>query len=219
MQRLPTDGTVVSQHPVEVHPEYRDLVQIDRILYLVDGLKVVGFIVKPITREPRRFPVLLYNRGGYRKFSKINAQSLQRIASYAARGYVVLATQYRGNDGGQGVDEYGGADVKDVFALAWLAETLPEADAARKVMFGHSRGGMMTYLCIRHGLDLRAAAVTSAPTDLSRRPLPFQLEQLYAGLFGEPGQNLEDYCERSALCWPEQLRVPLLIQHGGQDQR
>ena len=49
MQRLPTDGTVVSQHPVEVHPEYRDLVQIDRILYLVDGLKVVGFIAKPIT--------------------------------------------------------------------------------------------------------------------------------------------------------------------------
>lgn len=219
MQRKPTDGTVVSRQPVEVSEEYREFVHIERILYLVDGLKVVGFIAKPLMDEPRRLPVLLYNRGGYRKFSKINAQSLQRIAGYAARGYVVLATQYRGNDGGQGVDEYGGADVKDVFALAWLAENMPEADAERMVMFGHSRGGMMTYLCIRDGLPLRAAAVTSAPTDLSRRPLPHALEQLYGGLFGEPEENPAAYRERSALCWPERLRVPLLIQHGGEDRR
>jgi dipeptidyl aminopeptidase/acylaminoacyl peptidase len=219
MHRLPTDGTVVSTQPVIVHPDYRDRIQIERILYLADGLKVVGFIVKPISNEPRRFPVLIYNRGGYRKFSKLNDQALHRIAGYAARGYVVLASQYRGNDGGQGRDEYGGADVKDLFALAWLAETLPEADVSRMVMFGHSRGGMMTYLCIRHGLPLKAAAVTSAPTDLARRPLPYALEQLYGDLFGEPEQNPAAYSERSALCWPEELTTPLLIQAGGEDKR
>lgn len=219
MQRLPSDGRIISRQSVNVHPDFIDRVEIERIVYLVDELKIVGFIAKPITSEAQRFPVLIYNRGGYKSFSKLNDQALQRVAEYAARGYVVLASQYRGAGGSEGQDEYGGADVKDLFALAWIAETLPEADASKKVMFGHSRGGMMTYLAIRHGLDLHAAAVVAAPTDLSRRPLPHAIEQLYAGILGDPEQNSTAYHERSALCWPEQLRVPLLIQHGSQDKR
>ncbi|KEO84009.1 alpha/beta hydrolase family protein [Tumebacillus flagellatus] len=223
LQRLPEDGILLSRKSMEVQEEVRDHVTLERILYRVDGLKVVGFLAKPIVAEGagagQPFPVLIYNRGGYRTFSKIKEEALHRIAGYAARGYVVLASQYRGNDGGQGRDEYGGADVKDVLALAWLAESLPEADAGRMFMFGHSRGGMMTYLCIRHGLNLRAAAVTSAPADLARRPLPFALEQLYGDLFGDPEENPAPYRERSALCWPELLRVPLLMQAGGADKR
>jgi dipeptidyl aminopeptidase/acylaminoacyl peptidase len=219
MQRMPRDGMIVSRQPVLVHPAYREQVRIERIRYLVDGLQVAGFIAAPISATPQKFPVLFYNRGGFRSFSKIKDDSLARIASYAAQGYVVLASQYRGNDGGEGEDEYGGSDVKDLFALAWLAESLPDADPERLVMFGHSRGGMMTYLCIRHGLPLRAAATTSAPSDLSRRPLPPAIDRLYADLFGSPEQNPTAYSERSALCWPEQLRVPLLLQTGGLDQR
>ncbi|ARU60741.1 hypothetical protein CBW65_06295 [Tumebacillus avium] len=218
MHRLATDGRIVSAQPVPVHPEYAGRVEITKIIYLVDQLKVVGFIARPIFLE-KSLPVLIYNRGGYRSFSKLNDAALVRIADYAARGYVVLASQYRGNGGGEGRDEYGGADVKDLFALAWLAEELPYADASRLFMFGHSRGGMMTYLCIRHGLPLHAAAVVAAPTDLARRPLPHALEQLYGGLFGDPAANPKPYRERSALCWPERLQVPLLIQHGGQDRR
>src|SRR5689334_6711310 len=113
MQRLPSDGMFVSRQHVNVHADYRDTVTLERIVYLVDELKVVGFIAKPISSESRRFPVLIYNRGGYRSFSKLNDQALIRVADYAARGYVVLASQYRGNGGGEGQDEYGGADVKD----------------------------------------------------------------------------------------------------------
>lgn len=219
MQRLPSDGTIVSSKPFPVPDTYRDQISLERIIYLADGLKVVGFIAKPISDEPRRYPVLIYNRGGYRSFSKLRDEALQRVIDYALRGYVVLASQYRGNDGGEGQEEYGGSDVKDLFALAWAAEAVPVADTTRKVMFGHSRGGMMTYLAIRHGLDLRAAAVVAAPTDLARRPLPHAIEQLYSGILGDPEQNPLGYRERSALCWAEQLRVPLLIQHGGQDKR
>lgn len=219
MQRLDTDGTVVFREKVEVAEEYREAVSLERIRYLADGLQVVGFVAKPLAEEGRRFPVLIYNRGGYRKFSLLNEQALKRIAGYAARGYVVLATQYRGNDGGEGQDEYGGADVKDVLALTWLAESLPEADAERMVLFGHSRGGMMAYLALKHGLKVKAAAVTSAPADLARRPLPHAIELLYAGLFGDPLENPAPYRERSALCWPEKLRVPLLLQVGGEDKR
>ncbi|WP_157729315.1 alpha/beta hydrolase family protein [Tumebacillus algifaecis] len=221
MQRLSTDGTIVSTQPVHIslHPEVHDRVEITKITYLVDHLQVIGYIAKPSVSTARSFPVLIYNRGGFRSFSKINDATLVRIADYAARGYVVLASQYRGNAGGAGRDEYGGSDVKDLFALAWLAESLPEADATRLLMFGHSRGGMMTYLSIGHGLNLTAAAVVAAPTDLARRPLPHALEQLYGGLFGEPADNPDAYRARSALHWPERLTVPLLIQHGGQDRR
>ena len=42
-----------------------------RIQYLSDGLKVVGFLVKPRDTEGRRFPVIIYNRGGLQDIGTI----------------------------------------------------------------------------------------------------------------------------------------------------
>ena len=41
---------------------------------------------------------------------------------------MVLASQYRGNDGGEGLEEPGGADVNDVVTLVSLASSLAYAD-------------------------------------------------------------------------------------------
>lgn len=215
----PTDGVIVSRTPVDVEAAFQGKVEVERIDYLVDELRVVGFIVKPLSAHQQPVPVMIYNRGGNREYGKIDSERLRRLCSYAARGYVVLASQYRGNDGGEGREEFGGADVRDVFALSRLADTLPEADAARKVMVGFSRGGMMTYICIRQRIDILAAAVVGAPADLLRQPQPFPMDQIHADLIGDRVQDADRFHDRSALCWPDQLNIPLLIMHGENDDR
>ena len=53
------------------------------------------------------------------------------MVNMARWGYVVVASQYRGNDGGEGREEFGGADVNDVLNLLPVLEQVTSADTAR----------------------------------------------------------------------------------------
>ncbi|RZT23995.1 alpha/beta hydrolase family protein [Fictibacillus sp. BK138] len=217
MKRNKNDGKLISKVEVPVHSDFEGQITIFRIEYLVDELRVVGFIIRP--RSDNKLPVLIYNRGGNGEYGKLDDERLYRLSKYALEGYVVLASQYRGNDGGEGKDAFGGDDVRDVFALSWLADELPYADNKNKVMIGHSRGGMMTYLCIKYGIDIKAAAVIGAPTNLLRRPLAFPMESILADRIGDFSEKRSEYCERSALLWPDKIKTPTLILHGDADSR
>jgi dipeptidyl aminopeptidase/acylaminoacyl peptidase len=217
----PEDGTLLAQDPLPLTERFSDQVHCYRIAYLSDQLRVVGFLLKP-QQAAVPLPLLIYNRGGNREFGKITESVLEYfLAFFAANNYVVLASQYRGSDGGEGRDEFGGADVHDVLSLLRLGEALPYADAQRIVMLGDSRGGMMTYLAIKAGAPLKAAVVIGAPSDLSdsyeeRESMAAVLEELIGG---SPFEREAQYRERSALYWPEKLTVPLLILHGEEDWR
>jgi acetyl esterase/lipase len=137
-----------------------------RIQYSSDGLKVVGFLVRPRANGAAKYPVIVYNRGGFRDIGKIDSWNLIDFYGFASQGFVVLASQYRGNDGGEGRDEVGGADVADVMALMQLARQLPYADAANVFLYGLSRGGMMSFLALKQGFPAKAAAVVGALVDL-----------------------------------------------------
>jgi len=117
--------------------------------YLSDGLRVVGLIVKP--KKEGKYPVVIYNRGGHMEGGKIDVKELLGLSMFARQEYVVIASQYRGNDGGEGKEEYGGADINDVLNLIPLAKSLPFTDGDRIVMYGASWGGLMTYLAIKGG--------------------------------------------------------------------
>ena len=87
---------------------------------------------------------------------------------------MVVASQYRGNDGGEGMEEFGGADVNDIFNLIPVLDQNPKADTSRIGMEGTSRGGMMTYLCLKRSCRFKAAVVTA----VHRRCAPFCLHQV-----------------------------------------
>lgn len=125
-----------------------------RIKYLSDGLKVVGFIWRPKDQGNRRLPLIIFNRGGNREFGKLTPW--QAVRRYALEGFVVIASQYRGNDGGEGREEFGGSDVRDVLNLVPLAESLGNIDTKNIFMLGWSRGGMMTYLAIKNHVPVQA---------------------------------------------------------------
>src|SRR6266567_1910580 len=111
-----------------------------------DGLRVVGYLVRPRDLASRRFPVIIFNRGGFLDRGKIESFNLVDFTRLSEEGFVVLASQYRGNDGGEGREELGGADLEDVSNLLTTARSLPYTDATNIFMYGVSRGGMMTFL-------------------------------------------------------------------------
>jgi dipeptidyl aminopeptidase/acylaminoacyl peptidase len=198
-------------------------VLVSRITYRSDGSKVKGFLIEPKGKGPH--PVVIFNRGGNREFGKVNDQLLLRfMVPMANWGYVVAASQYRGNDGGEGQDEFGGADVNDVLNLFTVLEQVPSADTARIGMFGGSRGGLMTYLALTRTTRLKAAVVLAGMTDAVRSVTerPEMGSKVYAQIL--PGYHVDRDSvlgTRSPVQWAERLcpTTPILILHGTADWR
>lgn len=192
-----------------------------RMVYQVDGLRVTGVMLAPEAPVDKQHPLLVYNRGGTAQFGILTVGNMLRLAHYAQQGYLVFASNYRGNDGGDGLDEFGGGDVHDVLTLLDIGRQHPGWDGRNTFMHGHSRGAMMTFLAIRHGAALRAAAGIAGPADLqlllNHRPDMHTIyERHIPGFLDAPQATL---AERAALCWPEALNVPLLLLHGDKDER
>lgn len=194
-----------------------------RITYKSDGLKVIAFMAEP--KLPGKYPCIISNRGGNRDQSKWNSISIPYfLGQMASWNYVVIASQYRGNDGGEGKEEFGGKDVNDVINLIPVFEKLPKADTARIGIEGTSRGGMMTYLALKKTCRFKAAVVTSGMADafINTKSRPEMDKNVFGELVPDYATNKDSALkERSAVFWADQLckTTPLLIMHGSSDWR
>ncbi|MEQ1789289.1 MAG: hypothetical protein ABL857_02480, partial [Rickettsiales bacterium] len=124
--------------------EYEDIndAKTNRIIYNSDGLKVTGISCLPSQITEKKHPIMIYNRGGNREYGKLTVLSVMRsMLPFARAGYLVFASNYRGNDGGEGSDEFGGAEVNDILNLLEIAKTNPAWDGKNIFMLGQSRGG------------------------------------------------------------------------------
>jgi dipeptidyl aminopeptidase/acylaminoacyl peptidase len=186
------------------------------LTYWSDGLRVTGFLGRP--KGNGAHPAIIYNRGGHEEYGALEGWE---IAPAVEAGFVAVASQYRGNAGSEGREEFGGAEVYDVLNLFPLLKQLPYVDPQRIGMMGHSRGGMMTYLSLKHETlggthDIKAAVVVGGVADLfalvEDRPLFLSM----VGIGPEAAPAL--YESRSASYWPELINAPVLIQHGEADE-
>jgi len=202
--------------------KYIDLVKAERILYLSDGLKVTGFLVSP--KKPGIYPGIIYNRGGNKEFGKITSRKVAFIlARVASWGYVVAGSQYRGNDGGEGNEEFGGKDVDDVLNLIPLLQNSDKVDSSKLGIYGWSRGGMMTYLALQKTSVFKAAVVGGGLSDLtmmmSSRP---DMEEVYYDVIpGYAKHKTASLDARSAIKNVDKIpkTTPILMLHGTADWR
>ncbi len=197
-------------------------VELSAITYWSDGLKVKGYLALP--KKGARLPAVIFNRGGNRSLGALTDYSAAMLLGYvAAWGYAVVASQYRGNGGGEGKEEFGGADVNDVLHLIPLLESLPRVDASRIGMYGWSRGGMMTYLALSRTDRIAGAVVGAGVADLfeecERRPEMERVAEELIPNFASDRQAA--LAARSVIRWPEKLspKTPLLLLHGSADWR
>lgn len=192
------------------------------LTYWSDGLRVKGLLGYPKGAGP--FPAVIFNRGGNRDVGALGGWEL---IPFVESGYVAVGSQYRGNLGSEGQEEFGGADVDDVLHLILLLKSLAIGDPERIGMAGMSRGGMETYVALRRdqedGIqDIKVAAIVSGVADLFMwsEERPDVLEMVMIPLIGANPQERPDLYEaRSATYWPELIDAPLLIQHGEDDDR
>ena len=204
-------------------PEYSylDSINMYRITYLSDGLRVTGYLVKP--QQSGNYPCVIYNRGGNRDFGQLLiAHAATLLGRMAAEGYVVVASNYRGNGGSEGTEEFGGSDVNDVLRLLDVLGEVKGADTSRIGMMGWSRGGMMTYLALTRSSRLKAAVVGGALADLTTGDRPELEEHVYAELIPNYETTGEQELKaRSAIFWPEKFpkTTPILMLHGNADWR
>ena len=194
-----------------------------KISYLSDGLKVTAYMVEP--KSEGTFPCIISNRGGNRDFGQWSdigvAYFLGKMASW---GYVVIASQYRGNDGGEGVEEFGGKDIHDVLNLVETLNENSKADINRIGIEGGSRGGMMTYLALKQNCKFKAAVVTAGAANsfANIESRPDMETHVYAELIPNYWENKDaELKARSAVFWAHEIckTTPLLIMHGSADWR
>ncbi|NET33106.1 MAG: S9 family peptidase [Cyanothece sp. SIO1E1] len=207
---------------IEALPEF-ETIKFSKLTYLSDGLKVTAYLAEP--KAEGQYPCIIANRGGNRDFGQWNPISVGFfLGKMASWGYVVVASQYRGNDGGEGVEQFGGDDVNDVINLLPLLVQIPAADTSRIGLEGGSRGGMMAYQTLRESCRFKAAAVlagvTNSFTSIADRP---EMEKyVYAELVPDyPNNKEQELQKRSAVFWADEIckTTPLLIMHGSADWR
>jgi acetyl esterase/lipase len=191
------------------------------IEYASDGLKVQGLVLTPKGRPANaKLPIVIWNRGGNRDYSSIDVNDMIWLSKLAQKGYIVLASQYRGTDGEKGKDNFGGKDVDDVLNLIKVAKSLPQADNKNVFMAGHSRGGMETYLALKADHEIRAAATLAGECDLtsglkSRSDMETDVyKQIIPHYRWDKSRALE---HRSACSWPDKIETPLYLLQGTDD--
>ncbi|PCE66642.1 alpha/beta hydrolase family protein [Sediminicola luteus] len=204
----------------------------EKFSYQSDGHTVSGFSCRRRDTQGRKWPVILYNRGGTGNFGRLNEEDLPDFYTLAQQGFAVYATNYRYIDALGAQDQIGGDDVNDVIHLLEAVKRLPHIDPKNVFMMGVSRGGQMTYQSLAR-TQVNAAAVIGGVADfhiqMEARPIfltgwdDLEPHQNYKGLT----QVLPDFeakktqylNERSATYWAEKINSPIYILHSRQDGR
>ncbi|NOU96269.1 prolyl oligopeptidase family serine peptidase [Paenibacillus sp. LMG 31456] len=183
------------------------------LTYVSEGLKVKGYLTVPETGKPS--PGLIYCRGGIRKVGMVRKR---RILSMAKRGYAVFAPFYRGNEGGEGKEDFGGEDRFDVCHAITLVQSLPEVQPGPVPLIGFSRGAMMAMLAAKQCEQAGPVVVWGGVSDLfDTYEQRVDLRRMLKRVVGHPRKNPEAYESRSPVYWLEHVRVPILIVHGTAD--
>ncbi|MFD2613586.1 alpha/beta hydrolase family protein [Paenibacillus gansuensis] len=166
----------------------------------------------------RKWPVLVYCRGG---IGKVGAVKTAWLEDFSPHGHLIFAPCYRGNEGGEGRDEFGGADQEDVNSAIRFLRTLPFVDPARISVMGFSRGSInatQTAAGLQqiHKLVLWGGVSDLAVTYEERIDLRRMLKRV---LGGTPSRKPEAYASRSPIRLVSRLACPVLVMHGSEDQQ
>ncbi|MBS4175936.1 alpha/beta hydrolase family protein [Lederbergia citrea] len=199
---------------IQPFPSPNPFVRLFSVTYLSGELKVKGLLAEP--KEPGLYEGFLYLRGGIKNVGMVRPA---RIAQFAAEGFIVFAPFYRGNRGGEGNEDFAGADREDAFTAFELLKAHPSVKKDRVHIFGFSRGGVMALLTGIHYEDAASIVTWGGVTDMvltyvERKDLRRMMKRVIGGT---PKTEPKEYEFRTPLYELEKLKAPVLIIHGELD--
>jgi len=188
----------------------------------VGDVDVPAFVFIPFgPAPPRGRPALVWVHEDIR--GHLYEHYIPYIRDATARGYIVIAPEYRGSIGyGRAfydAIDYGGREVDDVVtAVDVLRRRYPQVDCQRIGIIGWSHGGMIALLSVFRNPSMFHAAAAIVPVSnlidrVERKGIDKQLALIDpSNRFGGPPQvRPEVYRERSPLFQVDKLQIPLLV--------
>jgi dipeptidyl aminopeptidase/acylaminoacyl peptidase len=227
-QQRPPDFNRQLEQQAETDKTWRaasdGFMQMDKITYRsrAGDMDIPAFVFQPLKlRGAKGHPAIVWVHENIR--GHLYEHYIPYIREATARGYIVIAPEYRGSIGyGQAfydAIDYGGTEVDDVTAAAdVLKAKYPQVDPARIGIMGWSHGGMITLLSIFRNPTLFKSAVAMVPvTNLFQRLAYKGVERQhqlidpanrYGGL---PAERRDIYKERSPVYSVDKLQIPLYV--------
>jgi dipeptidyl aminopeptidase/acylaminoacyl peptidase len=209
MKRMHNGNIIAAQRFPSPNPN----VQLTVITYLSNGLKVKGMLAEP--KGQQALDGFLYLRGGIKSVGMVRPA---RIAQFAQEGFIVFAPYYRGNQGGEGHEDFGGEDREDAIAAFALLKSYPRVKNIH--VFGFSRGGVMALWTAIRCPETASVVTWGGVSDMTltykeRTDLRRMMKRVIGGT---PEKYPERYQDRTPLYRLDQLLPPVLIIHGVKDQ-
>jgi dipeptidyl aminopeptidase/acylaminoacyl peptidase len=187
-----------------------------------DGLEIPAFLYRPAKPNGA---AILYPHGGPTSQYIYEYDILAQY--YLAKGYTYLAPNYRGGTGyGKAFeylnhDQWGVGDTQDCLYGAKFLRGLAGVDPERMAIYGGSYGGYMGACCLSRDPEYLFACGVSNYGDanvanswaLCNRALRLYTEMQ----LGHPARNRQVYLDASPIHQVENVRKPVLIMHGLED--
>ncbi|MFB4163105.1 alpha/beta hydrolase family protein [Alteribacillus sp. JSM 102045] len=169
-----------------------------------------------VPNETGTLPGILYLRGGLKKVGMVKKEW---VAELAHNGYVVFAPYYRGNEGGEGQEDFCGYDREDAMNGFDVLAALEETKGKPLHIVGFSRGAVMALFT---GMKKTASAIVcwSGVSDMTltykeRSDLRKMLRRVTGG---DPITRPLEYEWRTPLKQIGDLKAPVFILHGEKDE-
>lgn len=188
-----------------------------------DGTEVHGLIVKPAGYEAgRKYPTLLRIHGGPNGQDE-HSFSFEREL-FAARGYVVVAVNYRGSNG-RGASfqkaifaDWGNKEVIDLLGAMDHVQKIGLADPERLGIGGWSYGGILTnYTIATDGRFKAAVSGAGSSNQISMYGTDMYIQQ-YENELGAPWKNQDLWIKVSyPFFHADRIRTPTLFMGGEKD--
>ena len=187
----------------------------------VGDMDIPAYLFQPLQkRGPRGHAAMIWVHGGVHGNWTLSPY-FPFVKEAVARGYVVIAPEYRGSTGyGEAhhmAIDYGGKEVDDVMSAFEHLKTLPHVDPDRVGMMGWSHGGYITLLSLfRDSHPFKAGAAIVPVSNLIFR-LSFKGPNYQRSfstqkeVLGLPFERREEYVRRSPVFHVDKLQVPLLV--------
>lgn len=184
------------------------------------------FVPRKLDRAKKHPLIVLPHGGTHADFTTYHVHIVREMM---ARGYVVVAPEYRGSTGyGRefyDAADYGGLEIDDVVAGSdWAVENLPFVDGGRVAIVGWSHGGLIAMMAaFDHPEKFRAIYAGVPVSDLLARVgyagEEYKDEAVIRGLFGKTATEGVDLYRRRSPVWNvHKLKTPLLIHTSTNDQ-
>lgn len=200
------------------------------ITWTSDGVEIEGVLLKPVRYQPgTRYPLLVVAHGGPTG-AHVNGFRVgygDGGQLWAGQGWAVLYPNPRGSTNyGEtfmraNFNDWGGGDYRDIMTGVDAVIGRGIADPDRLAFQGWSYGGYLTCWVVSQTTRFKAAMMGAGLTDLysmyGTTDVPGYLGTFFGG---SPSKDtLPLYLARSGMTDVDKVTTPLLILHGGNDER